>query len=231
MKAILLRIGIDSNYGALSPVWDDMSYIYFPIYNKNIKEIERGETRTYEDLFGDNTKYLPDKIHKKIVHLDPEFETFTYGDVKNKSKILSTLEKGDLLVFYMGGIMQNDSSEKGCFIIGYLDVQSVFVSGNKYLTNYDLNQIRNEFPNNAHSISSKTQQNLVIIKGSDRSRKLDRCIKLTDKNNVASNPSYITKTEYQIELGIRRFIIRAVPVKISDNKKLEKLKHLLAINF
>lgn len=230
MKAILLRIGIDSNYGALSPVWDDMTYIYFPIYNKNIKEIERGETRTYKDLFGNKIKYLPDKIHNKIVHLDPEFETFTYGDVKNKSKILSTLEKGDLLIFYMGGVMQNDSSEKGCFIIGYLDVQSVFVSRNKNLTNKDLNLIRNEFANNAHSISSKTQQNLVIVKGSSRSRKLDKCIKLTDKNNDASNPSYITKPKYQKEIGIRRFIIRAVPVKITDNTKLEKLKQLLNIS-
>lgn len=120
MKAILLRVGIDTTYGALSPVWDDMSYVYFPIYNRNKKEIETGEKRSYKDLFKYGVKYLPEKLHNKIVHYDPEFETFTYGDVKNnKHKKLASIEKGDLLVFYMGGEMQNKSKEKGCFIIGF----------------------------------------------------------------------------------------------------------------
>ncbi|MBK9228856.1 MAG: hypothetical protein IPL67_17815 [Ignavibacteria bacterium] len=41
MKAILLRVGIDSNYGALSPVYYDNSFRYIPIYYKDKIEKER----------------------------------------------------------------------------------------------------------------------------------------------------------------------------------------------
>ncbi|MEO8210867.1 MAG: hypothetical protein ABI840_09905, partial [bacterium] len=59
MKAILLRVGIDSNYGALSPIWADYTYKYIPIYSKDIKEIEKKEKRTYKSIGLE--KHLPEK--------------------------------------------------------------------------------------------------------------------------------------------------------------------------
>lgn len=224
MKALLLRVGIDTVYHALSSVWDDMSYIYFPIYNKNKKEIESGEKRTYVDLFGDKVKYLPKRIHDKIVHYDPEFETFTYGDVRNKSKILSSLEKGDLLIFYMGGKMQNETKEKGCFIIGYFDVEEVY-HWKGLLPPEQKRIIKSKFPNNAHAISSKTQTNLTIVRGNNKSTKLNKCIKFTVPSS--KNPAYITNPDLTKSCGIRRFITRAVPIVITEEKYLKELKNLI----
>ncbi|MBE2226871.1 MAG: hypothetical protein IAE93_06000 [Ignavibacteria bacterium] len=229
MKAILLRVGIDSTYGALSPVWDDMSYIYFPIFSRNIKEIERGEKRTYKTLFGSDVKFLPEKLHNNLVHYDPEFESFTYGDPSNlKHNFLISLEEGDLFVFYMGGVLQNKSKEKGCFIIGYFEVEKTFI-GSSTLTPGEKVRIKKEYPNNAHVISSKTQRNLVIVKGSKKSKKLDRCIKITQLNKKSRNPLYITKPKYQKELGLREFIIRAVPIVLKEENHINNLKKLLNI--
>jgi len=227
MKALLLRVGIDSFYGALSPVWDDMSYVYIPICNKNIKEIERGEKRTYKDLLKSNVKYLPQKLHNKIVHYDPEFETYTYGDPTTNKK-LTSLKPNDLFIFYMGGIMQNSTNEKGCFIIGYFEVESVEHWKGK-LTPQQKAELRRKFPNNAHAISSKTQKDLTIVKGNNNSKKLEKCIKITVPTANCTNPAYVTNPELTKSCGIRRFITRAIPIIVTEEKHLKNLKELLGI--
>ena len=81
MKALLLRVGIDQGYGALSPIFADDMYEYIPIYYKDKKLKEENEKRTYKDLRckyrddgADITKitghtnlsvYLPESIREK----------------------------------------------------------------------------------------------------------------------------------------------------------------------
>ncbi|MDI6644593.1 MAG: hypothetical protein QME14_05985 [Methanobacteriaceae archaeon] len=64
------------------------------------------ENRTYANTKGRFGRYLsyylPEKIKNKKIHFDPEFQTFTYGDIKTKAKYLSKLNKDDLIVFYAG---------------------------------------------------------------------------------------------------------------------------------
>lgn len=225
MKAMLLRVGIDTNYGGLSPVRYDYSYVYLPIYYKETKGRELKEKRTYKSLgLGE---YVNPKIARKKVHLDPEFETFTYGDPgRQKRKALLTLNKGDLLVFYLGGKIK-DENEIGCFIFAYFVVKKV----------YDWDALREgqkkEYEkllrNNAHLRSSKPKDGLVIVKGSSKSRKLKKCIQITEVNGKSANPPYYTSEEMQSFLGIRNYITYAVPVIITEEEKVRNLRILLGI--
>ena len=248
MKALLLRVGIDKTYGALSPVWGDMGYEYIPIYLKDIKEKEKNEKRTYKDLYGSIHKfaedamsfkkysaniiqYLPKKLHDKKIHLDPEFGTFTYGDPSIlKRKSLLELDKGDMLVFYMGGKFQKDNGkgEEGCFIFGFFDVKKVYDFNN--MSKEERKKAEKVCANNAHVISSKSKNNLVIVKGSTKSKKLKRCIQITCKNKKSNNPPYHSDPEIMKYLGIRESVVRAVPLWIKDEIYILNLKEMLGIS-
>jgi hypothetical protein len=128
MKAMLLRIGIDSKTGgALGPIYDDGSFEYIPIPEG--WEIE--ERKTYRDIIGRKGKplseFLPDEIADCVAHCDPEFETCTYGDHSSpKRSLLLKLEKNDLLVFYAGlDPYKNVKYERGLYLIGYFLVLDV----------------------------------------------------------------------------------------------------------
>ncbi|MCB0728855.1 MAG: hypothetical protein KDD00_15430 [Ignavibacteriae bacterium] len=227
MKAILLRVGIDSQYNALSPVWGDYTYKYIPIYYKDIKEKEKKEKRTYKDLGLEY--YVPAKIRKKKVHLDPEFKTYTYGDPgRTKRSFLLNLNKGDLLVFYLGGETQEEPVERGCYIFGYFVVKKVY-DWNK-LTNKEKKDAEKICKENAHIRSSKSKDNLVIVKGSPASKLLKKCIPISDENKKSKNPSYLASEEMKKFIGIRDAITRAVPIVIEDEQYVKNLKYLLGIS-
>ena len=233
MKALLLRVGIDKAYGALSPVFNDETFIYIPIYNRDIKEKEINEKRTYND-YEDLTdlslsEYIPQNIWNNIIHLDPEFKTFTYGDPAiNKRKAILSLKKGDFLVFYMGGKEIEGDGEEGCYIFGYFKVEKV-LNWDK-VKESEIKKFERTFKNNAHIISSKSRDNLVLVKGnSSKSKLLKNCIKISKKNPESNNPSYIATNEMQNYLGIRKHITRAIPILIKEKKHIINLKELLGI--
>jgi hypothetical protein len=90
MKAMLLRIGIDTNCGGLAPIFEDGSFEYIPIP----EGYDSLESRTYGTIKGRSGKplsdFLPGELLNNPVHYDPEFETFTYGDPTTKrSRLLS----------------------------------------------------------------------------------------------------------------------------------------------
>lgn len=233
MKALLLRVGIDRGYGGLSPVFPDMTYEYIPIYHRNIKETEINENRTYSMILGSNKKlldeYLPVKLKNQIVHLDPEFKTFTYGDpTRTKRAALKKLEKNDLLIFYLGGKKQNKPFEAGCFIFGYFVVDKVIDWDN--ISEDKKKGIEKEFKNNAHMISSKSKNNLVMVMGKTGSKQLKKCIQISQSNAPINNPPYITIPKFQTKYDLRKNIVRAVPMYIFDETKIKALKELLLKN-
>ena len=189
MKALLLRVGIDQGYGALSPIFADDMYEYIPIYYKDKKLKEENEKRTYKDLRckyrddgADITKitghtnlsvYLPESIREKKIHLDPEFETFTYGEpTYPKRNALLKLEKGDLLVFYLGGKNWDDQSdnEYGVYIFAYFVIDKT-IDWNSLSEKEQKQLSKNELKNNAHIISSKPRTNLVVAIGDKKKSK------------------------------------------------------------
>lgn len=132
-RAVLLRVGIDSGSGGIQgPLFKDGSFEYICIPDKKGVSVH-----TYGSLLGRNgsphSAYFPmrkrEEIAKRHVHLDPEFDTFTYGDPTTPKRSLRTLEKGDCLIFYAG--LQGWDDETGwtqtvapaLYIIGYFVVE------------------------------------------------------------------------------------------------------------
>jgi len=227
MKAILLRVGIDKSYGALSPVWGDYTFKYIPIYYKDIKAKEKKENRTYKHLGLEY--YLPAKIRKKKVHLDPELKTFTYGEPgKVKRSTLLNLKKDDLLVFYLGGETQEEPIEIGCYIFAYFVVKRVY-NWNE-MNEKERKEAEKTCKENAHIRSSKSKENLVIVKGSSESKLLKMCIPISEENKNSRNPRYRASEEMKKFIGIRDSITRAVPIIINEEMNVENLKNLLGIS-
>lgn len=243
MKALLIRVGIDLGYGGLSPIFDDYSYEYIPIYYKNKREQETKEKRTYHSLkchsevssenrLSSISEYVPLQIRNKPVHLDPEFETFTYGDpARTKRAALLKLEPNDLLVFYLGGIEINKTSlqEKGVYLFGYFTVKNVH-DWNVLDENERKRLSEKYLYNNAHVRSSKSQNNLVIVQGIiNKSKQLKHCIKISETNIKGNNPPYYASKKIKEVLNIRDSIVRSVPLWINSEPYLSNLKSLLNI--
>jgi len=118
MKAILVRVGIDCVYGGwnapMNPETNE--FIYVPINenekfsfikngNKKFKELvpalktfcKKNKIDFHKDLA------FPKTIKNNSMHLDPDFDFLTYGDVGDKrGKGIFKLKKDDLIIFYSG---------------------------------------------------------------------------------------------------------------------------------
>lgn len=225
MKAILLKVGIDLKDGALSPVWSDLSYSYLPAYYK--EPTERKEKRTYKSL--DLDHLVPQKIGRKKVHLDPEFDTFTYGDTGSRIRnALLKLGKGDLLVFYFSGKWVADENETGCYIFAYFNVKYVVDWNN--LSDSDVKKFEEKLKNNAHLRSSKSMKDLVVVKGNSKSRHFNKCIPITEKNEDSKNPPYKTSRDIQEFLGIRENVASPEPIEITKTEHIRNLRMVLGID-
>ena len=118
MKAILVRIGVDSSYGGWNAPVDPETheFVYVPIPENHGTRFEPGCDRRYEelrptlrqfaqavgvDLFKDLR--CPHELLARSMHLDPDFEHLTYGDDGDRrGSHIRELEEDDLLVFYAG---------------------------------------------------------------------------------------------------------------------------------
>src|SRR2546421_10092069 len=99
--------------------------------------------------------YFPASRRQQIagqhVHVEPEFETFTYGDPTTPKRSLRRLKPGDLLVFYCG--LQEWDSESGwncgrrpaLYLAGYFEVALAGMAGD-----FNKKTLRGEVGNNFH---------------------------------------------------------------------------------
>lgn len=118
MKAILVRIGVDHSYGGWNAPADPNSgrFVYVPIPEKGGTSFHANCERRYDELlpaldsfaadFGlrlyDDLR-MPKSLLNHAMHLDPDFEHLTYGDVgSRRGSEIRQLGSGDLLVFYAG---------------------------------------------------------------------------------------------------------------------------------
>jgi len=103
MKVVLVRVGIDSGAGGTQgPLFDGGSFEFVPIPEN--KERNLGKL-TYQTARGPVTEkplseFVPERLHDRKIHDDPEWRTFTYGDPNTLKRRLRLLEPGDLLAFY-----------------------------------------------------------------------------------------------------------------------------------
>lgn len=230
MQAILLRVGIDKGCGGtLAPIFEDGSFEYIPIPEDDPNSTE---FRTYHNTLGRNGKplsdYVPLKIRDEAMHFDPEFDTFTYGDLAAKGKFLLKLDKEDLLVFYAGLTpYENEVYPDGLYLIGYFIVDEV-INFNE-LTDVELERYSDIFFNNAHIKRERDSTDLVIVSGSENSQLLKKPVLISaPKLNIAGRLYHAVSSEMEEQLGIKGSIQRSIPPRtIRGRKYISNLKKLL----
>jgi hypothetical protein len=233
MKAMLLRVGIDkSSDGVLAPIFPDRSFEYIPLSEKDEKSTEN---RTYHDLTGTRGKvlssYLPSRVAQRKVHLDPEFTTFTYGDVGRKASYLLKLDPGDLLVFYMGLTpLKAGGYPEALYITGYFTVKEVLDFKNIPLS--QVKEIQEKYPHNSHLKRRSDEKSMVLVVGDpEKSKLLDKAILISAKKlNKLGRAYHAVSPPLEKLLGIKGSIQRSIPPRfIEDPDKVDNLRELLGL--
>lgn len=104
-RGLLVRVGIDASFGGWNaPVYGSSGeFVYVPIPEP--LRARKGMARKYAELktclksFG---APLPAHLNRSRMHLDPDFEHLSYGDLGRKGQRISRLKRDDLIVFYAG---------------------------------------------------------------------------------------------------------------------------------
>ena len=229
MKALLLRVGIDKGCGgALAPIFADGSFEYIPIPERR----DSSETRTYGNTVGEHaqplfTYDLPKKLENAKMHVDPEFETFTYGDPSIKRTYLLKLEPGDLLVFYAGLQPRDYDGENALYIIGYFTIQKIIDL--RRLSEDEREYIRKLYPNNAH-VKRQHDDAVIVIGEPTKSRRLDKAVRISVKRpDRRGRPMHAVSEEIAHTLGISGFIQQSVPPRIIKAEYMGNLMKLLDV--
>jgi hypothetical protein len=122
------------------------------------------------------------------MHVDPDFKTYTYGDPTKLKSGLKHLEEGDLLAFYCG-LEKWDGRFKGnpgLYLIGYFEILKAGLAAD-----FSPNDIQELFGNNAHikrqDLFDQQKDHLVLVKGSDKSRLLEKAVLISEPGNDSTN--------------------------------------------
>lgn len=173
MNVVLLRVGIDTGCGGIhSPVFRDGTFEFVPIPDS------RGlDKRTYGNAKGRAgrafAEYFPKRKQEEAIsqamHVDPEFESFTYGDPTPPKRGLAKMQPGDLLVFYAGMEGWGHAVQPALYLAGVFRVK---LAG--FAADFSDTQIQREFRLNFHvrhpEVYAADQEQLVLIKGGPGSR-------------------------------------------------------------
>src|SRR5579862_761083 len=208
-SVVLLRVGIDSGSGGIQgPLFHDDKFEFVCMPDK-----ESVSEHTYGSMLGKYGKplidYFPESHRKRMaekhVHVDPEWESFTYGDPTLPKQSLKKLKPGDLLVFYCG--LQKWDSKKGSigerrlFLVGYFKVALAGMAGD-----FEKRVLSTEFGKNFHvrypAVFKQQKNDLVLVKGGAGSRMLRKayCISVEDKDK-AGRPLKVLSPEMRKIFG------------------------------
>ena len=187
-NVVLLRVGIDAGCGGIQgPLFQDGTFEFGCIPDGHGDSLH-----TYGNMLGRDGKPLAGyfaEVRRKVmaeqhVHVDPEWETFTYGDPTHPKRSLRNLKPGDLLVFYCG--LQEWDSEKGwngerrpaLYLAGYFEVALAGMAGD-----FEKRVLATEFGKNFHvrypTVFKQQKADLVLVKGGPGSRLLHRAHRIS----------------------------------------------------
>src|SRR5438552_801075 len=188
MNVVLLRVGIDTGSGGIhGPLFRDYSFEFLPIPEDSPVENAIDPRPTYGNTSGRFGRryldYFParlrDKNGNKAIHLDPEFDTFTYGDPTPPKAGLRRLQHGDILAFYAGLQGWNFELSPSLYVIGYFEV----VRAGR-VADFNETELRTLFGMNAHVRDPVRFNNdgsrLVLIKGGENSRLLKKAFRISE---------------------------------------------------
>ena len=205
MKIALLRIGIDSGSGGIQgPLFKDGTFEYIPIPDDSGKD-----ERTYGNTTGKHGKklveYFPEsrkaKVANQSIHFDPEFFTFTYGDPNSNKAGLRHLQQGDMLIFYCGLEGWDFKSSPALYLMGYFEI----LAAGKAI-DFTAYELKNHFSENYHvrhrEIYESQKRELILVKGSSKSRLLSRAICISNMGEDRSGkPLKVLSPEMQKIFG------------------------------
>jgi hypothetical protein len=231
---MLLRVGIDKGTdGALAPIFEDGSFEYIPISED--PERKTTSTRTYSNTIGRTGKpmswYLPESIRNRLLHYDPEFEIFTYGDATPKREYLLRLHHNDLLVFYAGlSPFMNDRQQGGLYIIGYFSIKEI-VDFDK-LRPIETKDSSERYGRNAHLMANRTDKLVIAVGQPNASGLLDRAILISESRpDKRGRPNLVVSRRMESMFGISGSIQRSIPPRfVTGEAHLENLRRLLLLS-
>lgn len=195
MKLFVANVGVNMSSARLrglkSPVFPDGTFEFVPI--KESSRYTHDGIPTYSDLPSVNglsdslAAYIPPAIAQYAVHNDPEFVTFTYGDVMSpRASNLRHIEPGDEL-WFLARLWEHD----GCrwlgtsdfYFIGRLSVEkNVLVRDGTRPDSID-DEVRERIRDNAHyhrlAIAGAHDPFRVIIGDRERSCRFRQALKIT----------------------------------------------------
>ena len=182
---------MDSGCGGIqAPLFSDDTFEFIPIPDD--RTLDR---RTYGNTIGRSGRRLADffpvrqqkRMATQPMHVDPEFQTFTYGDPTSPKRGLRNLTKGDLLVFYAGLEGFDFVSAPALYMIGYFEVEAAGLA-----TSFSASQLGTYFVRNFHvmhaNLFRQQRKDLVLVKGSERSRLFRKAHLLSTTTQSAGKP-------------------------------------------
>lgn len=179
MKLFVVNVGVNKTdaqqRGLKSPIFRDGTFEFIPIKesinDSKFATYKYSGIKCYNDPDRKLAYYLPGKLYNYFAHNDPEFVTFTYGDIfSSRAGNLKYAKKGDLIFFlarlYEYSKSKNEFAGKSDFyFIGYLSVQNHFeFSGNEAFKNQKDWRVLKK---NAHFIKYRNglKEKFRVIKG------------------------------------------------------------------
>ena len=189
-KVVLLRVGIDAGCGGIQgPLFKDGTFDFVCIPDN-----KRVSVHTYGNMAGKygrrHVDYFPESRREQMtgqhIHVDPEWETFTYGDPTTPKKSLRTLKAEDLLVFYCG--LQEWDAEGGwnqarrpaLYLAGYFEVTLAGMA-----LDFDKKVLKSQFGKNFHvrypTVFERQKEDLVLVKGGPGSRLFQRAHQISSE--------------------------------------------------
>lgn len=210
-QVVLLRVGVDSGYGGIQgPLFEDGTFEFICIPDR-----KGVGTATYADLVDRDGRvligYFPESRRAKMalqpVHIDPEFDTFTYGDPTPPKRSLRKLTPGDFLVFYCGlqqwgsGNGWNRESRPALYLAGFFEVARAGLA-----SSFPVKVLQAEFANNHHvrhpARFEPEKDRLVLVKGGPGSRLFGKAHRLSDDGqDRTGRPLKILSAEMQKVFG------------------------------
>jgi hypothetical protein len=210
-QVVLLRVGVDAGCGGIqSPLFEDGTFQFVCI-----PDHQRVSVHTYGNMVGKDgeplVRYFPRSRRKPLseqhVHVDPEFETFTYGDPTTPKRSLRNLRPGDFLVFYCG--LQRWDEERGwdsnhrpaLYLAGFFEVALAGMA-----CEFEKNVLDGVFGQNFHvrypSVFNQQKDDLVLVKGGPGSRFFTKAHRISaDGQDRAGKPLKVLSSEMQLIFG------------------------------
>ena len=155
-RIFLVNVGANASHAVRSPLFPDGSFELLPIPEERERWAPTLPAYARIPCWNDPSeslgRYVPDRYRGTLVHDDPEFRTFTYGDNPNRSPRATGLRRcgpGDYL-FFLARLSLHDGTQfigsPGFFLIGFFLVKDVL----RDVTEYPHGEDFARFGANAH---------------------------------------------------------------------------------